>query len=53
MPHKFGYSKTTIAYNIRHMIKAGHPRKRAVAASYSTARRAAKRAGVRLKHLRR
>lgn len=53
MPHKQGYSKATIAHNIRHMIKAGHPRKQAIAASYNTARRVAKKAGVRPKHLRR
>jgi len=51
MPHKQGYSKQTIAYNIRHMIRAGHSRKVAVAAAYNTARKAARRAGVRSKHL--
>jgi len=33
------------------MIRAGHPRKVAVAASYNTARKAARRAGVKPKHL--
>jgi hypothetical protein len=52
MPHRQGYSKKTISYNIKHMIKTGHSKRQAVAASYSTARKAAKRAGVRPKHLR-
>jgi hypothetical protein len=37
MPLKKGTSKATIAYNIREMIKAGHPKKQAVAAALHTA----------------
>ena len=43
MPHKLGYSKKTIAYNIRHMIRAGHPKKVAIAAAMNTARKARRR----------
>lgn len=51
MPHKQGYNKATIAHNIKHMIRAGHPRKQAIAAAYSTARRVAKKAGVKPAHI--
>jgi hypothetical protein len=37
MPLKKGTSKATIAHNIREMIKAGHPKKQAVAAALHTA----------------
>lgn len=53
MPHKQGYSKATIAHNIRHMIAAGHPRKQAIAASFATAKKVAKAKGVKPSHLRR
>ena len=38
MPLKAGKSKEVIAHNIREMIKAGHPRKQAIAAALSKAR---------------
>jgi hypothetical protein len=53
VPHKQGYSRKTIAHNIRHMIAAGHPKKQAVAAALSTARKVAKAKGVSPSHLRR
>jgi hypothetical protein len=40
MPLKKGSSKKTLAYNIREMIKAGHPQAQAAAAAYSIARKA-------------
>jgi hypothetical protein len=53
MPHKQGYSQKTISHNVRHMMATGrYTQKQAVAASLSTARRAAKKAGVRPSHLR-
>jgi hypothetical protein len=51
MPLRKGYSQKTMSRNIREMVKAGHPVKQAVAAAYSTARKAAKRAGKRPSHL--
>jgi len=45
MPLKKGYSKKTIGENISEMIKAGHPKKQAIAASLSQARKSAKKAG--------
>ncbi len=39
MPLKKGKSKATISQNIREMIKAGHPKKQAVAASLNQARK--------------
>lgn len=45
MPHKKGYSKKTVAYNIRHMIKAGHSKKQSIAAALNTARKARRKAG--------
>lgn len=38
MPLRAGKSKQVISSNIREMIKAGHPRKQAVAAALSKAR---------------
>lgn len=40
MPLKKGYSKKTIAHNIRAEIRAGRPQKQAVAIAYSVARKA-------------
>lgn len=37
MPLKKGKSKATISYNIAEMIRAGHPRKQAIAAAYRQA----------------
>lgn len=42
MPLKKGYSKNTMSENIKEMIKGGYPQKQAVAASYSNARKSAK-----------
>lgn len=39
MPLKSGRSRAVIASNIREMVRAGHPRRQAVAAALSTARR--------------
>lgn len=38
MPLKKGKSKTTISFNIREMMHAGHPQKQAVAAALTEAR---------------
>lgn len=40
MPLMKGSSKEVISENIREMVKAGHPQKQAVAASYRMARKA-------------
>lgn len=37
MPLKSGSSKATISSNIGEMIRAGHPRRQAIAASYRKA----------------
>ena len=42
MPLKKGSSKKTIGKNISEMIRAGHPKKQAVAAAMSTARKSKK-----------
>jgi hypothetical protein len=39
MPLKRGSSRATIGGNIREMIRAGHPRRQAIAAALNTARR--------------
>lgn len=39
MPLKKGRSRATIKSNIEEMIKSGHPRKQAIAASLATARK--------------
>jgi hypothetical protein len=52
MPLKKGYSKAAISKNIGTEIKAGRPRKQAVAIAYSTARAAAKKAHKHPAHLR-
>ncbi|MEX3929795.1 hypothetical protein AB4Y36_38290 [Paraburkholderia sp. BR10936] len=46
MPLKFGYSSKTIGSNISTELKAGVPRKQAVAIALNTARESAKKAGV-------
>lgn len=40
MPLKQGYGQKTIRKNIRKMLKEGYPRRQAIAASLSTARKA-------------
>lgn len=45
MPLKMGYSKKSIAENIKTEKKAGKPAKQAVAIALNTAREAAKKAG--------
>ena len=52
MPLKKGYSRATISKNIRTEMRAGRPQKQAIAIAYSTARKAAKKAGRRPSHLR-
>jgi hypothetical protein len=44
MPLKKGYSKKTIAKNIRTEIHAGRPRKQAIAIAFSVARKAKRKA---------
>lgn len=45
MPLKKGYSKKTIGENIAREVRAGRPAKQAAAIAYSTARKAANKAG--------
>jgi uncharacterized protein DUF6496 len=40
MPLKKGKSKKVIGENIKEMVSSGHPRKQAIAAALSTARKA-------------
>jgi len=49
MPLKQGYSQKAISHNIRTEIRAGRPRKQAIAIAMETARRARRRAGKRKK----
>ena len=49
MPLKKGYSKRTISKNIATEIRAGRPQKQAIAIAFSVARKAAKRAGKRMR----
>lgn len=42
-PLKKGTSRKTVSKNVSEMVKAGHPRKVAVAAALDTARRSARR----------
>jgi hypothetical protein len=44
MPLKKGYSKSSISKNIKTEMRAGKPKKQAVAIALSTARRAKKKA---------
>jgi hypothetical protein len=47
MPLKRGYSKKVIGWNIKTEIKAGKPRKQAVAIAYSKARKSRRKAHAR------
>ena len=47
MPLKKGYSQKSISHNIRTEIRAGRPRKQAIAIAMETARRARRKAGKR------
>lgn len=52
MPLKKGSSKSTISSNISEMIKAGHPRKQAIAASLNQARKSGAKIPKRKKNVR-
>lgn len=52
MPLKRGYSHATIGENISREVNAGRPSKQAVAIALDVAREAAKKAGKKLKGLR-
>ena len=47
MPLKKGYSRKTVSKNVATEIRAGRPKKQAVAIAYSVARKAARKAGKR------
>ena len=51
MPLKKGYGRKTVSRNIKAEVKAGRPRKQAVAIALNVARKAAKKAGKRLARL--
>jgi len=51
MPLKKGSSQKTTSYNIREMIKSGHPQKQAIAAALNVARRSKRTDGGNIKNL--
>lgn len=51
MPLKPGHSREVISSNIEEMVKAGHPRKQAIAAALSNSRKSKKANGGKLMHM--